>query len=178
MDNARDYILIRDGNSPRSQTIARLTGDLENNHRIIISTGNQLYLYFKTRIGDSNKGFRLRYAQGCKATIIARNGTLMSPAYGLSNYPSNQECLYRIRNPGGGPLSLFFNNFEVDKSDFVQIFDGSSTSGLRLHSGNGFTETSKPKITLTASSGEMLIRFATDALHSSKGWTAIYSAGK
>lgn len=177
LDNTRDYILIRDGNSPRSLTIAKLTGDLENNQRVIVSTGSQLYLYFKTRIGDSNKGFRLRYAQGCKATIIARNGTLMSPAYGLVNYPSNQECLYRIRNPGGGPLSLVFNSFKVDKSDFVQVFDGSSTSGLRLHPGNGFTQSSKPTITLTASSGEMLIRFSTDALHSKEGWLATFSAG-
>lgn len=177
LDNARDYILVRDGYSPRSQTIARLTGGLENNQRIIVSTGSQLYMYFKTRIGDSNKGFRLRYSQGCKATIIARNGTLMSPAYRLANYPSNQECLYRIKNPGGGPLSLVFNNFKVDKSDFVQVFDGSSSSGLRLHPGNGFTQTAKPTITLTASSGEMLIRFTTDALHSNEGWLSTFSAG-
>lgn len=45
----------------------------------------------------------------------------MSPAYGLSNYPSNQECIYKIRNPTGGPLSLNFENFDVDKTDFVQV---------------------------------------------------------
>lgn len=114
---------------------------------------------------------------GCKATIVARNGTITSPAYGLSNYPSNQECLYKIRNPGRGPLSLNFNSFEVDKSDYVQVYDGNSTSGLRLHSGNGFSSNSVPKITLTASSGEMLLRFASDALHNNKGWSAYFSAG-
>lgn len=62
---------------------------------------------------------------------MARNGTITSPAYGLANYPSNQECLYKIRNPVGGALSLNFDDFDVDKSDFVQIFDGSTTSGLR-----------------------------------------------
>lgn len=70
-----------------------------------------------------------------------------------------------------------FDSFSVDKSDFVQVFDGSSTSGLRLHPGNGFTATTKPKITLTASSGEMLVRFVTDALHSNEGWQATFSAG-
>lgn len=35
-----------------------------------------------------------------------------------------------------------------------------------------------PKITLTASSGEMLVRFVSDALHSNKGWSATFSAGK
>ncbi|KAK9718535.1 CUB domain [Popillia japonica] len=176
LDHSRDYILVRDGDSPKSQVIARLTGDLEQNQRIVMSTKSQLYLYFKTSLGDSKRGFRLRYSQGCRATIVAKNGTLTSPAYGLSNYPSNQECLYRIRNPGYGPLSLNFNNFEVDKSDFVQVYDGNSTSGLRLHSANGFSNNTPPKITLTASSGEMLIRFASDALHGNKGWAAYFSA--
>lgn len=177
LDETRDYILVRDGDSPKSQPIARLTGDLEDNQRIIVSTNSQMYLYFKTSLGDSKRGFRVRYTQGCKATLVARNGTLMSPAYGLANYPSNQDCLYRIRNPGGGPLSLNFQEFDVDKTDFVQVYDGSSTSGLRLHAGNGFSAEVKPKITLTASSGEMLVRFSTDALHSSKGWLATFSAG-
>lgn len=57
-----------------------------------------------------------------------------------------------------------------------QVFDGSSTSGLRLHSGTGFTGTAAPKLTLTASSGEMLVRFVTDALHNDKGWSASFSA--
>lgn len=177
LDDSRDYILVRDGDSPKSQPIARLTGDLESNQRIIISTKSQLYLYFKTSLGDSKRGFRIRYTQGCKATIVARNGTLMSPAFGLSNYPSNQDCLYKIRNPGRGALSLNFESFDVDKSDFVQVYDGSSTSGLRLHPANGFTADSKPKITLTASSGEMLVRFTTDALHNNQGWSATFSAG-
>lgn len=59
----------------------------------------------------------------------------------------------------------------------MQVYDGSSTSGLRLHPGNGFSATNNPKITLTASSGEMLIRFVTDALHNQEGWEATFSAG-
>lgn len=108
---------------------------------------------------------------------MAKNGTITSPAFGLKDYPSNQECLYRIRNPGGGPLSLAFDHFQVHQSDMVQVYDGASTSGLRLHPGNGFTADSVPRITLTASSGEMLVRFQTDALHNSKGWKATFSAG-
>ncbi|XP_028131495.1 sushi, von Willebrand factor type A, EGF and pentraxin domain-containing protein 1 isoform X2 [Diabrotica virgifera virgifera] len=176
LDDNRDFILVRDGDSPKSKPIARLTGKWENNQKVIMSTGNQLYVYFRTRLGDSKRGFRIRYTQGCKATIVAKNGTISSPAFGLENYPSNQECMYKIRNPGGQPLSLNFPHFEVDKSDFVQVYDGSTTSGLRLHSGNGFTTGTKPKITLTASSGEMLVRFVTDALHSNEGWEAVFSA--
>lgn len=176
LNHERDYILIRDGEGPNSRSIARLTGQAKDNPNVLISTGSKLYLYFKTSLGDSRKGFSIRYTQGCKATIIARNGTVSSPAYGLSDYPSNQECLFKIKNPSGGPLSLRFDTFNVHSTDYVQVFDGSSTTGLRLHSGEGFTGNTRPKITLTASSGEMLIKFATDALHNAEGWSATFSA--
>lgn len=164
-----DYILIRDGDSPSSRPVARLTGSAKDNTNTIISTGNKLYVYFKTHLGDSRKGFSIRYSQGCHSTIAAANGTLASPAFGLDDYPSNQECIYKIKNPTGGPLSLRFDKFNVHQSDYVQVFDGSSTSGLRLHSGDGFSGITVPKLTLTASSGEMLVKFNTDALHNSKG---------
>ncbi|XP_073822904.1 sushi, von Willebrand factor type A, EGF and pentraxin domain-containing protein uif isoform X2 [Musca autumnalis] len=174
--DGRDYMLIRDGESPMSRPIAKLTGKTGNNEKVIISTGNALYLYFKSSLGDSGKGFSLRYIQGCKATITARNGTVTSPAFGLADYPKNQECYFTIRNSMGSPLSLKFVKFMVHKSDNVQVYDGSSTSGLRLHSGDGFTGTAVPKLTLTASSGEMLIKFTSDALHNAAGWSATFSA--
>lgn len=114
---------------------------------------------------------------GCRATITEVNGTLSSPAFSLANYPSNLDCLIRIKNPTSGPLSLKFDSMNIHSSDVVQIYDGGSTSGLRLHPNEGFTGNTAPKITVTASSGEMLVRFITDALHSSKGWHATFSAG-
>jgi hypothetical protein len=172
----RDYILIRDGDSPMSKPIAKLTGSSKDNVKVIISTSNKLYVYFKTSLGDSKRGFSLRYTQGCKATINARNGTVSSPAFGLEEYPNNQECLFKIQNPTKGPLSLRFDEFKVHTSDVVQVFDGATAQGLRLHSSNGFTGPAIPKLTLTASSGEMLIKFVSDALHSTKGWSATFSA--
>lgn len=117
----RDYMLIRDGDSPMSRPVARLSGSIENNSRVIMSTGNQLYLYFKTSLGDSKRGFNIRYTQGCKATIIARNGTVQSPSYGLGNYPNNQECLYKVKNVDGRPLSLKFDDFNIHQTDVVQV---------------------------------------------------------
>lgn len=64
LSDNRDYILVRDGDSPKSEPVARLTGDLKDNQRIIISTQNKLYLYFKTSLGDSRRGFKIRYSQG------------------------------------------------------------------------------------------------------------------
>lgn len=170
LNEDRDFILIRDGDNAHSKPITRLTGtSLNDRNRVIISTSNNLYVFFKTSLGGSKKGFNMKYTQGCSATITALNGTVTSPAYDLANYPNNQECFIKIKNPMGGPLSLRFKNFNVHKSDKVQIFDGSSTSGLRLHPGDGFTGNTVPKITLTASSGNILIKFVSDALHNGKG---------
>lgn len=47
-----------------------------------------------------------RYYSGCSVTIDASQGMISSPAYGISDYPTNQECSYLIKRPGGGPLSL------------------------------------------------------------------------
>lgn len=58
---------------------------------------------------------------GCQASITSLNGTFTSPAFGLSDYPSNQDCLYKIRNPRLGPISLKFVNFDVHQTDFVQV---------------------------------------------------------
>lgn len=121
--------------------------------------------------------YELSFA-GCRATITDFNGTLSSPAFGLANYPSNLDCLIRIKNPTNGPLSLKFDALNLHQSDVVQIYDGGSTSGLRLHPNEGFTGHVVPKITVTASSGEMLVRFITDALHNNKGWHVTFSAGK
>jgi len=62
LDEGRDYVFVRDGDSPRSQLIARLTGGLEGNQRIVMSTKSDLYVYFKTSLGDSKRGFRIRYS--------------------------------------------------------------------------------------------------------------------
>jgi hypothetical protein len=64
LETNRDYILIRNGDNPKSQPIARLTGSADDNPHLIMSTGNLLYVYFKTSLGDSRRGFKIKYLQG------------------------------------------------------------------------------------------------------------------
>lgn len=70
LNSNRDYLLVRDGDNPKSKPIARLTGNAEDNQRIIVSTSHQLYIYFKTSLGDSQKGFNIKYTQGNKISFI------------------------------------------------------------------------------------------------------------
>jgi hypothetical protein len=64
LETNRDYVLIRNGDNPKSQPVARLTGSAGDNPHLIMSTGSQLYVYFKTSLGDSRRGFKIKYLQG------------------------------------------------------------------------------------------------------------------
>ncbi|XP_071520140.1 uncharacterized protein uif isoform X2 [Panulirus ornatus] len=177
LEDGKDFILVRDGSSPSDSMLARLTGSQKDNSRFIISTGPVIYFYFHTSLGVSRRGFRIRYYSGCSVNIDAVKGTISSPAYGVSQYPTNQECSYLIKRPGGGPLSLKFSDFDVEEKDTVQVYDGmTSSQGIRLHSGNGFSANNPPTITLTADSGAMFLMFNSDPLRPAKGWSANFSA--
>lgn len=64
LEKDRDYILVRDGDNPNSLPIARLSGNKEQNQKLVMSTGDKLYVYFKTALGQSRKGFNIKYTQG------------------------------------------------------------------------------------------------------------------
>lgn len=173
----QDYILVRDGTGPSDPLLARLTGTSSLHPKFIMSTGDRLYFYLRTSLGDSGKGFSIRYSAGCQVNYMAAFGEINSPAYGVRNYPSNQECVYRIGRPGGGPLSLKFQQFHLSEDDWVQVYDGSSAvSGIKLHSGTGFGKSNPPTITLTAGSGHMTLTFVSSPLNAAEGWKAKFSA--
>lgn len=64
IEKQRDYILVRDGDNPKSALLTKLTGSKADNPKVIMSTGSNVYLYFKSNLGDSKRGFKVRYAQG------------------------------------------------------------------------------------------------------------------
>ena len=120
MEPEKDFVLIRDGPTADDRVLATLTGN-KPKRTFISSTGSQLYVYTKTDQADSRRGYRIRYYEGCNAIITKRNGTVHSPAFGSSAYPTNQECVMRIRDPEGGRLSLQFTEMEVHPTDIVQV---------------------------------------------------------
>ncbi|CAL4150116.1 unnamed protein product [Meganyctiphanes norvegica] len=176
LEQNTDFILIRDGMTPSSNMLARLTGKREDNPKFVISTGPLIYFYFHTNLGDSHRGFRIRYYSGCAVTVEANNGTISSPAFGISDYPTNQECMYLIKRPTGGPLSLKFDQFMVEEKDTVKVYDGMNSEGIRLHPGSGFSAGNPPSIILTADSGAMFLKFDSDPLRPAQGWKATFSA--
>ena len=120
MEPEKDFLLIRDGEDANAPVLASLTGkNVKQN--FISTTGNKLYFYTKTDQADSRKGYRIRYYEGCDAIITQRNGTVHSPAFGSSAYPTNQECVLRVQDPMGGKISLKFTDMDIHPSDVVQV---------------------------------------------------------
>jgi len=125
LEPTRDFVLIRDGESPDSPVLALLSGG-ENNPRTITTTGGAAYVYAQTDQADSRRGFNVRYYEGCDVTLDKYNGSLSSPAFGSKAYPHNQECVYRVRHPDGGRVSLAFHHMDLHPSDTVEVSSGKS----------------------------------------------------
>ncbi|XP_074599235.1 sushi, von Willebrand factor type A, EGF and pentraxin domain-containing protein uif isoform X2 [Brevipalpus obovatus] len=180
LKHEKDFIYLRDGPGSSYPLLAKLTGSINSvSSRFIVSTSNRVYFYFQTHLGESDRGFAIRFRYGCEIEYQANAGNITSPAFGVSNYPTNQQCTYRLAKPGGsGSMSIVFDNFQVESDDFVQIFDGNDPNyAIPLHPSKGFSGRTKPEnLTLTASSGKMTIDFSSNLLNSAKGWSARFSA--
>lgn len=90
------------------------------------------------------------------------------------------QCLFSFLHSRIIPFlsCLQFNSFDVKEKDTVRVYDGKTSSeGIRLHSGAGFSSNNPPTITLTAASGAMVVLFNSDPLRAAKGWSANFSAG-
>lgn len=69
-----------------------------------------------------------------------------------------------------------FEEFRVDETDSVQIYDGSSANGVQLSPVEGFRGRTVPRSTFSASSGDLLLRFRSDPLRNDAGWRVVFSA--
>ncbi|XP_015790438.1 uncharacterized protein LOC107367263 isoform X1 [Tetranychus urticae] len=174
-----DFIYLRDGPGSSYPLLAKLSGSIDSvSNRFIVSTSNRVYFYFQTVLGDSRHGFAIRFRYGCEIEYQSDSGNITSPAYGVSDYPANQRCTYRLTRPGSGSMSLIFDSFEVASDDTVSIYDGhDAVSGAPLHPAKGFAGQTRPNnLTLTASSGKMTIDFDSNLLNTARGWSARFSA--
>ena len=183
----KDYILIRDGPDASAPLLSRLSGNLDKQPlRFIVSTSNRVYLHLKTSLLSTTTGsalntprFAIRYRSGCEIDFASDAGNISTPAFGVTNYPNNVDCVYRIERPGGGSLSLRFNHFDVSQDDALFVFDGSEPeSSIPLHPKSGFNADHKPNtnLVLSASSGRLTLIMKTNPVNNAPGFFASFSA--
>ncbi|MEM1436153.1 MAG: CUB domain-containing protein, partial [Pseudomonadota bacterium] len=108
------------------------------------------------------------------SSSTATTGSLADSGGTGSNYGNSETCGFLITATGGGAITLDFSSFDYESSyDFLQIYDGSNTSGTLLanYTGSG----SAPDV--VATSGSMYIVHDTDNIITRSGFIATWSIG-
>jgi len=112
------------------------------------------------------------YPYGCNNTLITdANGSFEDRSSPRQNYSSNLSCTWLI-DPSDSisTLSLAFTVFNVDNSDTVYVYNGTSDSAplLGKYTGNA------PPATINSTGGQLFLKFVTDGSNESTGWMAEY----
>ncbi|KAL8573023.1 hypothetical protein ACOMHN_010453 [Nucella lapillus] len=167
-------LLIRNGADETGSVLARLCGS--QTPAVITSSGNQLFLKFRTDGSISGVGFRASWTTSCGGNFTQDQGMLQSPSF-PNTYPHNKQCNYLINVPQGKRVVLNFLNFTIDGGsciyDYVALYDGGTTQATVL--GQRYCGSSIPP--MTRSTGNMmLLRFVTDASVSHMGFRANYTS--
>jgi len=94
-----DWLQINDGRSAAAQIIGRYCGNHLPHGGSIISSGNQLYLWFRSDNSTAKEGFDLTWSSmqpQCGGRLeFETHGTLASPG-SPGNYPKNRDCRWQL----------------------------------------------------------------------------------
>ncbi|XP_059166415.1 cubilin-like [Physella acuta] len=166
-----DYIQIYDGSNTTSAAFPRLC-DKHAQHSLIVSTSNEMFIVFKTDRSVTYTGFNASfYAQGKDKTLY-ESGKLASPGYPLK-YLNSQTLSWTLVTRIGTYLVLNISYLQTQGdgkscvSDYVKVYDGSSTSSRTLGTFCG----SVAPVVVASTSTHMHVTFTTD---SSSTYTGFY----
>eukprot|EP00794_Sanderia_malayensis_P003627 gene3627-4141_t len=157
---SKDLLIILDGPSDISRAIGRYCGRKQIGD--IVSSGNQVYLRFKSDSHNQRRGFQLRWSAAnpvtlkptpkptpkpttqpqrygvdiCTGVLSGQSGYIVSPNY-PGNYPLDRSCRKTIRSPPGTRIVLSFPDFSLESStncfgDVLAILDGDAPSAPNL----------------------------------------------
>ncbi|MDP4281410.1 MAG: C10 family peptidase [Bacteroidota bacterium] len=112
------------------------------------------------------------YCTGQNSVTTYDYGTIDDGSGPTADYQNNANCSWliapddSIRN-----ITLSFEKFSTDPSDFVTVYDGATTSAPVLGTFSGTTLPSS----VTSTGAQMLITFVTNGSTTSTGWMADYT---
>ncbi|XP_063411746.1 neuropilin-2-like [Mytilus trossulus] len=114
----------------------------------------------------------IRLSTGCSFNITKASGSLTSPNY-PNKYSNKMDCEYVIRSPTKQPITVTFDDFEVEEHsdctlDYVSVKDGDNTL---LGKFCGY----KIPPPLLALSGVVIFKFHSDYSVREKGFLAVYN---
>ncbi|MGS2727856.1 T9SS type A sorting domain-containing protein [Psychroserpens sp. BH13MA-6] len=110
-------------------------------------------------------------------SIVSCSGTFYDTGGDLLNYSNNENFVFTIcpENPGER-ISLDFQSFDLQANgDFMNIYDGQSTSDLWFGSFTGNSNWPNITATLNNPTGCLTIEFISDGTVTNSGWEASIS---
>ncbi|KAI8034244.1 hypothetical protein M5D96_013003 [Drosophila gunungcola] len=172
-----DWLQINDGRSAAAQIIGRYCGSHLPHGGNIVSSGNQLYLWFRSDNSTAKEGFDLSWNSmqpQCGGRLeFDTHGTLASPG-SPGNYPKNRDCQWQLVAPKNKRIKLTFFSLQLEEHancnfDYVQITD--TISGRELAK---YCTTGAPA-PLLLPTHQAEIQFHSDAEGSDTGFQLHYS---
>lgn len=175
LQNGLDFIKVYDGTTMSATLLASYSGS--SLPASITSSGGAMLVHFTSDASGSAAGWTASYSATplyCNGTITLVNpGGTFTDGSGVNNYGNNSDCQWLIQPAGAVSISLSFSLFSVQSGfDFVEIYDGTSTSDPLLGSYSGSSIPS----TINSSGGAMLVHFTSDANTNASGWSASYTS--
>lgn len=177
-DCSYDHVAIYDGDSTDSLMISRYCGSKPPHP--VISSGNQLYMVFKSDSSVQKKGFSAHHSTVCGGQLHANTRVkhfYSHARYGDHNYENDLRCEWSIEAEYGYNVHLTFLTFEIEYErdctyDYVEIFQGTDDST----SSNGKLCGNVVPTDVVSSNEALLVRFRTDNTMNTKGFSASYVA--
>ena len=115
-----DYVEVHDGADGNAPLIGRYCGPQTPPQTM--STGNLMYIRFKTDASINGDGFQARInfddtgTGGCGGVFTAPSGVFTTPGH-PNNYPHGANCTWFINAEPGYVIELSFGTFSLEGSD-------------------------------------------------------------
>lgn len=106
-------------------------------------------------------------------TTYTCSGNFYDPGGSSNNYPLNVYSTSTFCSSSGNCIQVTFNSYDIEAGwDYLEIFDGATTSGTLLTTLDGVSST---PLTLSSTSGCLTFRFYSDGYVTEGGWDATIS---
>ncbi|OXB70150.1 UNVERIFIED_CONTAM: hypothetical protein H355_013393, partial [Colinus virginianus] len=168
MEPSYDFLHIYEGEDSNSPLIGSFQGSQAPER--IESSGNSLFLAFRSDASVGMSGFAIDYKAPCGGQYTGTEGVVLSPNY-PHNYTAGQTCHYSIMVPKEFVVFGQFAYFQTALNDVAELFDGDNSQARLLSSLSG----SHSGETLPlATSNQILLRFSAKSGASARGFHFVY----
>jgi hypothetical protein len=171
-----DTLIIFDGGASTAPVLGKYTGNTLP--QAITSSGNRVYIYFKTTGTATAPGWMLTYASTvpvwCTGTQMITSDTASVSDGSLGfDYMNNVNCKWKLFPENGDSLTIYFRYFDTEPgADVLKIIDFGTQEMLAELSGH--YEENNPPSPVTAPSGKMYLIFSTNGSVTRNGWALTY----